>query len=163
MPTITRIAGFINLTVAPVFLLSAVASILVLLTTRLGRIVDRARILEERLPSLPEGARARVVLELEALEHRSHLMQWALTLGTVCAPLTCLVIACAFLGLVLQAHLAWAVAGLFMAAIAMFTASLLVFLREVFVAMATLRIGFPVAGPVVHRGSSPAQALREGR
>lgn len=143
MPTTSRIAGFIQLTVAPVFLLSAVAAILLLLTTRLGRIVDRARLLEERLPGIGHDARARVVAELEALEHRSRLIQRALTLGTICAPLTCLVIAFAFLGLVLHAHFAWAVATLFLATIVMFTGSLLVFLREVFVAMATLRIGFP--------------------
>ncbi len=141
----SHVANFIQLTVAPVFLLSAVASILVLLTTRLGRIVDRARVLEAELPGLAPPARALALTELEGLERRSRLVQWALTLGTACAPLICLLITCAFLGLVLHVRFAPVVALLFIATMGVFTAALLVFLREVFVAMATLRIGFPLA------------------
>jgi hypothetical protein len=154
-----RIAEFVQLTIAPVFLLSAVASILVVLTTRLGRIVDRARVLEERWPGLHAAAREPLLAELRALEHRSRLVQLALTLSTACAPVVCVLITCGFLGLVLHARFAWAVALLFMAAMAMFTSALLVLLREVFVATATLRVGLPASartgcGPAVVEGTT---------
>ena len=42
----------IQLAVAPVFLLSALGTVLSVLATRLGRIIDRARLLEARFPSL---------------------------------------------------------------------------------------------------------------
>jgi hypothetical protein len=144
MPTTSRVAGFIQLTVAPVFLLSAVASILSLLTTRMGRIVDRARVLEDRLSATSEEASGPMLDELRSLDERLRLVQWALSLGVACAPLICLLIASGFLGLVLHARFAWAMASLFIATITVFTASLVFLLREVFLATATLRVGLPV-------------------
>lgn len=144
MPTTSSVVSVIQITVAPVFLLSAVAAVLVLLTTRLGRIVDRARILEDRLPTLCREERSPVVEELLTLGRRLRLIQWAVTLGTACAPLICLLIVSAFLGIMLPVRVSWVVAGLFMTTMAVFAASLLVFLREVFLAMATLRVSLPV-------------------
>jgi len=43
------VAHAIQLAVAPVFLLSGIGAILVVITNRLGRIIDRARVLEDRL------------------------------------------------------------------------------------------------------------------
>ena len=47
---IPTVAHVIQMAVAPVFLLTGVGAILTVLTNRLARIIDRARILEERLP-----------------------------------------------------------------------------------------------------------------
>src|SRR6202158_3880531 len=51
-PHILNVAHVIQLAVAPVFLLSGVGVMLTVFTSRLARIVDRSRVLEERL----EGA-----------------------------------------------------------------------------------------------------------
>ena len=45
---LTTVAHTIQLSVAPVFLLTALGTFLAVLSTRLGRIVDRARVLGER-------------------------------------------------------------------------------------------------------------------
>ena len=45
------VARAIQLSLTPVFLLNGVGVLLAMLTTRLARIVDRARTLEERLPT----------------------------------------------------------------------------------------------------------------
>jgi hypothetical protein len=54
---VTAIAHVIQLAVAPVFLLTGVGAVLAVLTQRLARIIDRARVLEERLPVVSEEAR----------------------------------------------------------------------------------------------------------
>jgi len=46
---ISAIAHVIQLAIAPVFLISGVATLLSVLANRLGRIVDRARVLEAKL------------------------------------------------------------------------------------------------------------------
>ncbi|MEO5741668.1 MAG: DUF2721 domain-containing protein [Vicinamibacterales bacterium] len=46
---ISPIAHVIQLSVAPVFLLSGIGAILAVMTNRLGRIIDRARALEAQL------------------------------------------------------------------------------------------------------------------
>jgi len=46
---VETIAGVIQLSVAPVFLLAGIAGMLNVLSVRLGRVVDRARVVEPRL------------------------------------------------------------------------------------------------------------------
>ena len=53
-PHLPEIAGVIQLAVAPVFLLTAVGTVIAALGVRLGRAVDRRRQLEAMLSSLPE-------------------------------------------------------------------------------------------------------------
>ncbi len=65
------VTRLIQLAVAPVFLLTAVGTIIGVLSNRLGRAVDRSRTLEDRLRQLqPEGQRA-VREELNLLSRRS--------------------------------------------------------------------------------------------
>ena len=66
---IPQIAGVIQLAVAPVFLLTAIGTVIAALNIRLGRAVDRRRGLEAKLPSLtgPELASAREELAVIAM------------------------------------------------------------------------------------------------
>jgi hypothetical protein len=59
----------------------------------------------------------------------------------VCALLVTLLLIAAFLAAFLRSDLSYVLAGIFVAALASFTGALVVFLREVFIATATLRIG----------------------
>src|SRR6266540_2566901 len=141
----------IQLAVAPVFLLTALGTTLAVLTTRLARIVDRARRVEARLRDEAGALREGSVRELRSLEGRVRLIHWALTLGTSAALLVCLLIAVAFLGYLFGARVGPAMAILFIAAMAAYVGALVCFLREVFIAIATLQFGLP---PEVRRGGS---------
>jgi len=55
---IAAIAHVIQLSIAPVFLISGVATFLSVLTNRLARIVDRARVLESKFDFRHESQRA---------------------------------------------------------------------------------------------------------
>ena len=140
-PYLTNIAKNIQLSVAPVFLLTAIGTTIAVLTSRLGRIVDRARILEERIASVPAQGGASIQTELATLSKRAKLINLAITLGTVCALLICIMIASMFIGVFLSLDLAVFVALLFVTAMLVFVGALLAFLREVFVAVKALRIG----------------------
>jgi len=134
----------IQLAVAPVFLLTALGTTLGVLTTRLGRVVDRARRLETRLESVHQAEeRPPLVEELRRLAYRARLIHWALTAGTSAAVLVCLLIAGAFLGYLFDVDFGAPVAILFVLAMGCFTLALLFFLREVFLAIRTLRFGLP--------------------
>lgn len=133
----------IQLAVAPVFLLTALGTTLSVLTTRLARIVDRARRIEARLRDEGGAARAASVRELGMIEGRVKLIHWALTLGTSAALLVCLLIAVAFLGYLFDARVGTAMALLFIAAMAAYIGALVCFLREVFIAIATMRFRLP--------------------
>ena len=68
------IAHAIQLAVAPVFLLSGIGAILMVVTNRLGRIIDRARVLEDRLNSASQEARAALHADLATLSRRAKLI-----------------------------------------------------------------------------------------
>src|SRR5215472_15049891 len=91
------VAHAIELAVAPVFLLSGIGAILVVLTNRLGRIIDRARVLEERLEHVSPQLLATLQADLGVLSQRAKLISRAITFCTVTALLVCIVIAILFL------------------------------------------------------------------
>lgn len=135
------IGQVIQLAVAPVFLLSGIGVILTVLTNRLARVVDRARRLEDaaRASSGPDLAARR--RELDVMATRARLMNRAITLGTLSALLVALVVVVLFLAAFLHFEAAAAVAALFVLAMLCLIGALLYFLREVFIAVAALRIG----------------------
>lgn len=136
---ITDIARTIELAVAPVFLLTALGTILSVLTNRLSRVVDRARVLVARRSDEPRGSLAPDA-ELAILARRRALVNYAITSATFAALLVCLVIAFAFLGFMLRTNFAMLMAWLFIAAISAFIAALLFFLREIVLTVSTVRL-----------------------
>ena len=138
---VTAIAHVIQLAVAPVFLLTGVGAVLAVLTQRLARIIDRARVLEERLPVVSEEARPHDIGELGLLSRRARLMNRAIGLCTACALLICAVIVTLFVGAFLETDVALAIGLLFVAAMLALFGGLLMFLGEIRLAMMGLRIG----------------------
>ena len=89
------IGQVIQLAIAPVFLLAGVSILLILLTNRLGRIIDQMRLLEDRAIKCVD---AECVAALSGLHRRSSLINIAIAASTLCGLLVCLVIAMLFLG-----------------------------------------------------------------
>jgi len=135
------VAHAIQLAVAPVFLLSGIGAIMVVLTNRLARIIDRARILEEGLDAASPKLHAGLRDDLQVLSRRAQLISRAITLCTVTALLVCMVIAILFLSAFMRFDASLSVALLFIAAMSAFFFGLLWFLREIYLATANLRIG----------------------
>jgi len=138
---INAVAHAIQLAVAPVFLLSGIGAMLVVLTNRLSRIIDRGRALDGQLASSGPDAAASIRSELQALTRRARLVSRAITLCTVTALLVCTVIATLFVGAFLGFDASVPIALLFVAAMSAFFVGLLSFLREILIATASLRIG----------------------
>jgi hypothetical protein len=139
---ITGIAHAIQLAVAPVFLLSGIGAMLAVMTSRLARVIDRARVLEGHLRA-NAGDAVPVSAQLATLSRRAALVSRSITLCTITALLVCTVIAVLFLGAFLAFDTSVAVALLFIAAMLTFILGLVTFLREIFLATASLRIGAP--------------------
>ena len=134
---LTDITRVIQLAVAPVFLLTAIATLINSLNARLGRIVDRRRVVQERLHTRAPGEAAAAVQEIRNLARRSQLVYHSIFCAVLSALLVCLVVAGAFLGALLGVDLARSVATLFIAAMLGLIAGLGLFLREVYLAVRT--------------------------
>jgi hypothetical protein len=133
------IAHVIQLAIAPVFLLTGVGTLLAVLSNRLGRAVDRGRVVEKLLPDLAGDALARAHEELLLLSRRTQLIYAAIVLAVACALFVCLLIAVAFIDAFLAASLAKFIGGLFVLAMLALIGSLAVFLREIFLAVSSAR------------------------
>jgi hypothetical protein len=132
---ITEIARVIQLSVAPVFLLTAIGTIIGALNIRLGRVVDRRRVVKDRLHSLDQEAAKAAKDELALLARRSRLIYHAIFAAVTSARLVCLVVASAFIGALIAFEAARLVAVLFILAMIALVVCLATFLREIFVAV----------------------------
>jgi hypothetical protein len=131
------IGHVIQLAIAPVFLLTGVATKLAMLMNRLARIIDRTRVLKERLRKGPDPECNE---ELDVLYVRWQLINYALTGSTACGFLICLVIASLFLGDTTNLPLDRYIAGMFVLAMLALIASFVFLLREVFVSFRYMRL-----------------------
>lgn len=134
---ISDIGHVIQLAIAPVFLLTGVATKLTVLTNRLARIIDRSRVLEDRLEIGPD---ANYTGELDVLYGRAHLINTAITLSTACGLLICLVIAMLFLGDTTSLPLDKYIAACFVVAMCALIGSFSFLLREIFIASKHMRL-----------------------
>lgn len=137
MEHVTDITRIIQLAVAPVFLLTAIGTILSALNNRLGRIVDRRRVIADRLRALPEGEQPanEDIQELDLLARRISLIYHAIVLAIICALFICMLVASAFLGVFVTIDIARLIGTLFILAMFALIGSLWMLLREVFLAV----------------------------
>jgi hypothetical protein len=138
---VVALGHVIQLAVAPVFLLTGVSGLLGVLTNRLARIIDRARQLEERVTRVGEGEQDRIHQELRLLSQRARLINTAVSLCTLCALLICAVIVALFVGAFLVTDVSLVIGVVFTAAMLALFSGLVSFLREIYVATRSLRIG----------------------
>ena len=138
---ITDITRVIQLAVAPVFLLTAIGTLIAVLNIRLGRNIDRRRLMEEELRGSTENnqtdeqrARQR---ELRLLARRVRLIYFAMLSAGLGALLVCLVVAGAFVGALVAVDISREVAVLFILAMFAVIGCLGMFLREVYLAVTT--------------------------
>ncbi len=134
------VAHNIQLALGPVFLLTGIASILNVLTNRLGRVIDRARRIEAEIAGYDEAARRRAIVELGVLGRRTAAAHWAIGLCTTSALFVCVVVAILFVDNFTPFSANLLVAGLFIVAMILLIAGLILFLMEVQVAMRSVRI-----------------------
>jgi hypothetical protein len=146
MSSIEAVARVIELAVAPVFLLAGIAGLLGVLSTRLARIIDRARVIERRIPQAKSDAQRTVMRrETKVLWRRIAMINWAIRLCIAGALAVCLVIVALFLGEFVAVNIALVVAALFVSAMVLIVAGLMFLLGEVSLSTRHMREGMELA------------------
>jgi hypothetical protein len=127
----------IQLSVAPVFLFTGVTGLLSLFTSRLARIIDRTRVIQDAMAaSLGKGDSERQEAErleqvLAVQRRRTFLINRAILAVTITALLVAAVVAVLFISAVAALDVAGIVVPLFVAAMGAMIIGLLLFLLEV--------------------------------
>ena len=134
------VAQTIQLALAPVFVLVAIGNIMNILATRLGRVVDRSRALQELHGTTSGPEHDRVVREIRTVDRRIAMISRAI-FSLVLSGLTIgLCVALLFLEELLDVNLQQVAAATFIVAIGLLMFALTLFLRETRHATAVLRI-----------------------
>jgi hypothetical protein len=139
---VSTIANLIQLSIAPVFLLAGVGAILNVMATRLARVVDRVRRLEDEFASASPAVQALARSELKRLGKRMKLVNWAITAVTASALSVCLLVAVLFIGGLGAASFGYFIAGLYVLTMGLLVVGLVLFLLEVRLASRNLRVRY---------------------
>ena len=140
------IAHLIQIALTPIFLISAIGVTLNVLTSRLARIVDRARAMEDELRRPDHKHDGRDLHgALRVLERRARYINAAITLITVSALFISLVVVMLFVNAFLRWDLAAFIAAMFILSMLSLATALSSFLIEVRIATNSLRIGIEEA------------------
>lgn len=130
---ITEISHAIQLAVAPVFLLTAIATLINVLNMRLSRSIDRRRQLEQHIrDAIDANSVAHFEAERVLHVHRLRVIYLGILTAVISALMISLVVVGAFVGALFEYEVSRIIAILFILAMVAMIASLSFFLREVF-------------------------------
>lgn len=140
-PDLATVTHGIQLAVAPVFLMTAVSGMIAAVAGRLARIIDRARLLENRLEAggIEKSRAIKMYTELRQLRRRGWLVNSCIALLTFCAILIGTTIVLLFLGETSDLSIPRFATVSFLSGVAFFLLALLCFLAETLVATRLLK------------------------
>jgi hypothetical protein len=125
----------IQVAVGPVILVSGVGLLLLSMTNRLGRVIDRSRQLCDLVREVTGKERDRILAQLRILVRRARWIRLAIALATASVLLASILIISLFLSALFQWETAALVSVLFMACLGALIGSLVVFLRDINLAL----------------------------
>lgn len=140
IPQVSQVAQTIQLALAPVFLLAGIGAFLNVCVSRLARIIDRARAVEDLVLTTRGKEHDRMVGEIRVLDRRMSVVNGAIFLSVASACAVCLVVILLFAGNLLGAHLGTPVAILFSLAMLLQAGAFATFIQEIRLASRTIHI-----------------------
>jgi hypothetical protein len=139
--SLDQLVPILQLAVGPVILISGVGLVLLTLTNRFGRMVDRVRVLVRELAVEPNGARAQNLRDQVAiLNRRAAILRLSITLAAITVLLVGVLILVLFLGALLQLKVALLLVLLFSGAVVALIGSMLAFIGDMNLSLAAVRL-----------------------
>ena len=121
----------LQLSVGPVILISGVGLLLLSMTNRFGRIIDRSRALTKEVRASGPTDQPRLRGELQTLARRARLTRLSILLATTSVLLAALLVISLFLGAVLGVDTSALIVTLFVLCLGTLIASLVFFLADI--------------------------------
>ncbi|MBI1388194.1 MAG: DUF2721 domain-containing protein [bacterium] len=122
--------------IGPVILISGIGLLLLTMTNRLGRVIDRARILSNQHPE----DHPPIHQQVEILWRRAAILRASILLASSSALCAATLIIALFVTVLMRVELGWLIGGLFVAGMAALIGSLLLFIRDVNMSLEALRL-----------------------
>lgn len=142
----------IQLAITPVILITGLGSLLLTMTNRMARIVDRSRTLAVQVRAASADDRPHVEQQLRIMYRRASLIRMAVTFNALSMLCAGLLVALIFVGAMLGRSLAPGIALLFFTSVGCLIAALVAFLRDIFMSLWALRLEVERALPDTRSG-----------
>jgi len=133
----------LQLAIGPVILISGVGLILLSMTNRFARVIDRSRLLSQGLGDAQADDREKVLQQLRILARRARLIRTAIALASVSVLLAAILIISLFIGALFQLAVAPVIVTLFIICMLTLIASLAVFIADIDLSLRALWLVMP--------------------
>jgi len=130
----------IQLAITPVILISGMGGLMLSLTGRMGRIVDRTRVLAGQVRASTGDERHHLESQLEILFRRAHLIRLAVTCNGLSMLVACLLVMTIFVDAMVGHGLAGLMVAFFVASMLLLIGALVAFLRDIAVSLHALHL-----------------------
>ncbi len=128
--TVSELIPVLQTAIDPVVLISGIGLLVLSMTNRLGRVIDRGRSLTRELPKISAQLHNQVNAQLVILSHRAGLLRSAITFATLSVLLAAALIIVLFVTAVFQIENAWMILLLFVSSMGSLIVSLILFLLD---------------------------------
>ncbi|HTK31459.1 MAG TPA: DUF2721 domain-containing protein [Candidatus Saccharimonadaceae bacterium] len=144
--SLTDLIPMLQLSIGPVILISGVGLLLLSMTNRFGRVIDRSRLLTRELHGAPDADRARLIAQLRILATRARLVRAGIALAAFSVLLAVLLVIGLFLSALLHFGAAILIAILFISSMLCLIVSLLLFISDINLSLRALWLDMPAEG-----------------
>jgi hypothetical protein len=141
--SLSDLIPILQLAIGPVILISGMGLILLSMTNRFGRVIDRSRLLSQSLHTAPESDRASILKQLRILAKRARIIRSGIAFGVSSVLLVALLVISLFVGALLQLSIAPLIVLLFVLCLVCLIVSLLLFLADINVSLKALWLEIP--------------------
>ena len=130
----------IQLSITPVILISGLGALVISMTTRMGRIVDRSRNLAGLVRGAKGEERAHIEHQLEIMWRRAKIMRLSMTLVASSMFMSGVLIMLLFVSGISKTVMPGAILGVFVVSVVLMLGGLAAFIRDVFVSLQALNL-----------------------
>ena len=142
MPTtpLNEIVPVLQVAIGPVILISGVGLLLLTMTNRLGRAIDRARLLKAELSKRSDAEREQILAQVNIIYRRARMIRLSITLAALSVLLASALIITLFVAALLHLDLGFFVASLFIVCMGSLFVSLVAFIRDINLSLHALKL-----------------------
>jgi Protein of unknown function (DUF2721) len=140
VPSVAQMIPVLQTAIGPMILISGLGLILLTTTNRLGRTIDRVRILTAELPTATENKHAKISAQLTILFRRARLIRMAILLSSLSALAAAILIIVIFLTALWQLEAAWLIGFLFILCMLCLIGALIFVILDINQSLAALKL-----------------------
>ena len=140
VPSVAQMIPVLQTAIGPMILISGLGLILLTTTNRLGRTIDRVRILTTLLPTVTKNKQTQTSAQLTIFWRRARIIRMAILLSSMSALAAAMLIIVIFLTALWQLEAAWLIGSLFILGMPCLIGALVFVILDINQSLAALKL-----------------------